>query len=227
MAYLKIRFLMLIVLSGVFSALVGQEAHRALVSFNNDRVFVGVTNFFRVVAQQPGPVRLEQLSATLQTYGEEETTPIVLEVESQGNMFTIHPREVGEITITVQLVDYQEQYRFYASMLDAVSKVGIWGAKTTDQIPAVVFKAQRGLYAQLEGYDICGKCNVIEYKIIRITRGSEAEIIRNNGGNWERATAELILKAQPGDRYIFTNIRYRCPGALVDQLAETLSFELK
>lgn len=216
---------MLSVTLGVVSA---QEANHSMVSFRNDRIFVGATNFFRVVAQQVGPVQLDQLSATLQTYGEEKEPPLIsLKIEQNGDMFTIHPKEIGTVRISIQLDERIERYDFHTDFLDAVSKVGNWDADTEGQIPAIAFKAQRGLYTQLEGYDICGKCSVIDYEVIRIPSDLKARVIRNNGGKWESATAELIKEAQAGDRFVFTKIRYRCPGAQVDQFAETLSFELR
>ncbi|MFK8160997.1 MAG: GldM family protein [Lewinella sp.] len=228
MRNLRTGLLTLVMFVVAFGVVLAQEANRSMVSFRNDRVFVGMTNHFRVVAQQLGPVRLDQLSAVLLTYGEEEEpAPIVLKIEQRGNQFAVHPKQIGTVSITIQLEERIERYSFHTKLLDAVSKVGNWDAGTVGRIPAIAFKAQRGLYALLEGYDICGKCNVISYEVVRVASGLGAEIISNNGGDWEPATAELIKKGQPGDRYIFTKIRYRCPGALVDQLAETLSFELK
>ncbi|WP_169435054.1 GldM family protein [Neolewinella persica] len=225
---MRIGLLMLGVLFVAFAGVSAQKANRSMVSFRNDQVFVGMTNYFRVVAQQTDPVTLNQLSATLHTYGEiQESDPIPLKVEQDGDRFTIHPEETGIVSIVIQLVDRQEQYNFHTKQLDAVGKVGLWGAITEGRIPAIAFKAQPGVYAQVEGYDISAKCNVISYEVIRITSDLKAEIANNEGGRLGLVTATLIKKAQPGDRYIFTKIRYRCPGAQVDQFAETLSFELK
>lgn len=195
-----------------------------MVSFRNNRVFVGATNFFRVVAQQVGPVQLDQLSATLQTYGEEKEPPLIsLEIKQNGNMFTIHPKEIGVVNISIDLVDRTERYSFFTKQLDAIAQVG---GKSGGLIPAVVFKAQKGVYMIVVGYDICVGCKVISYEIIRITSDHQAEIAENIGGNWEDAATKLISDAQPGDRYIFDKIVYLCPGNVKSQQAEAMSFEV-
>ncbi|WP_187270901.1 GldM family protein [Neolewinella aurantiaca] len=136
--------------------------------------------------------------------------------------------ESGFVEITVTLEDgTREQYQFNTKPLPAVPRVGNYGPKTTEWVRTIVFKSQQGLYAQIEGFDICAVCKTISYEIIRISTSNDAEIVTNEGGKYEPEARALIDQAQPGNRYIFTKIRYRCPGALVDQVGETLSFELK
>jgi hypothetical protein len=225
MRYLRTGFLTLVMLFGMSAGVSAQEGDRSMVSFHNDRVFVGIRNHFGVVAQQLGPVRLDQLSAVLLTYGEEEEPPpISLKIQQDGNRFTIRPEQVGIVNFTIQLADRQERYSFHTKQLDTVARIG---GKTGGLVPAIVLKAQRGVYAIVEGYDYCGSCKIISYEIIRITSDHHAEFVVNQGSNWEPETAELISKAQSGDRYIFDKIVYRCPGNTENQLAETLSFELK
>lgn len=211
------------------SPVTGQDESKALVSFHENRVFVGVINSFRVVIQQPEPVSLDQLSAALQTYGEEEEpVPIPLEISQSNYGFSLSPAESGLVKITVTLNDgTKEQYNFWAKPITAVPRIGGCGPKTTKPVKVNILKSQRGLYAQIEGFDICGSCKMVSYEMIHITSGKDAEIVFNAGGNFQQEARRLIGLAKPGDRYIFTKIRYRCPGALTDQFGETLSFELK
>lgn len=222
-------FLLASVFTLTTNYLTGQNESKALVSFHENRVFVGVANPFRVVIQQLEPVSLDQLSAVLQTYGEEkEPTPIPLAISQTNYGFSVRSAELGLVEITVTLNDgTKEQYSFRTKPLPAAPRVGNYGPKTTGQVKTNVFKSQRGLYAQIEGFDISAKCKVISYELIHITSGKDAEIVFNEGGNFQLKAINLIRAAKPGDRYIFTKIRYRCPGALEDQLGETLSFELK
>jgi hypothetical protein len=227
MRYLSFFFAFLFMVGP--SPVTGQDESKALVSFHNSVVFVGVDNPFRVVIQQPESVGLDQLSAVLLTYDDEtEPSPIPLEINERNFGFTIQPREAGIVSITIVLRDgKEERYNFNTRPLTAASKLGGVGAKSAKSIPINVFKSQRGIYAEIEGFDINAKCEIISYEVIYITAGKDAEIVFNAGGNFQQEARILISLAKPGDRYIFTKIRYRCPGALVDQLGETLSFELK
>jgi len=211
------------------SFLLGQDESKALVSFHENRVFVSVINPFRVVIQQQELVSLDQLRAVLRTYGKEnEPEPIPLTISQHRYGFSLRPATSGIVEVTVTLQDgTNEQYSFRTKPITAVPKIGGFRPKTMTSVRTNVFKCQRGVYAQIEGFDICGSCNMISYEMIYITSGKDAEIVFNVGGNFQLEAKRLIDLGKPGDRYVFTKIRYRCPGALTDQLGETLSFELK
>jgi hypothetical protein len=227
MKFLSFLLALVFVLSANF--LSGQDGSKALVSFQENKVFVSVINPFRVVIQQQEPVSLDQLSAVLLTYGDEtKPEPIPLEISQDSYGFSLEPGESGIVEITVTLQDgTKERYSFHTKPITAVARVGGLGPKNTMPIRTNILKSQKGLRAPIEGFHICGSCNVLGFEMIYITSGKDAEITTNSGGNWEPETAKIISLAKPGDRYIFTKIRYRCPGALEDQLGETLSFELK
>ena len=207
----------------------GQDKSKALVSFQENRVFVGINNSFRVVIQQQEPVSLDQLSAFLMPYGEEtEPEPIPLEISQNDYGFSLLTNNPGVVEITVTLQDgTKEQYNFRTRPLTARMKIGGYGAGTLEPVRTNVFKSQRGIHTQIKEVEVSGGCNVVSFELIRITSSEDARVIFNSGGSYELEAKRLIMAAQPGDRYIFTKIRYRCPGALVDQMGETLSFELE
>lgn len=90
-----------------------------------------------------------------------------------------------------------------------------------------VFRAQGGLAAVFEGFDICGKCDMVSYKVIQLRKGQLLAEITNNGSRFDPAVQPVIDAALPGDTYIFDEIKVRCPGDAVARALESLTFVIK
>jgi hypothetical protein len=223
-------FLSLVFLLMLGSTVLAQGTSRATVSFNShDTVFIGVNNYFRVAVQGEDSLSLHQLRVSwVPSANINPEDGDVLEIYRSNSGFIVRPTEPGIIDITISLLDgSRENYRYRAKPLTVTARIGGWDFRSQGKILTNVFKAQAGIYTQIQGFDISGGCNVLGYELIRVPQGKDAEVVVNQGGAWELPAATLIQMAKPGDRYIFTKIRYRCPGAQVDQFAEALSFELK
>ena len=215
-------------LIGLDTPIKGQDESRALISFHNGKVYPQMNNYFRVVVQQSEPVSLSQLSAAFLPK-EKEAKPEQIQIKHQQNKppFFVNPPAIGQLILEVELEGgVKEVYKFTVHPITAVI---MFGGNRHHSSPTNfnVFRSQRGLYAVIENLDIDVRCTISSYEIIRITKGHEAVIVANEGAYFQSEARKLIDLAQPGGRYIFTKIRYRCPGATEDQFGRTLSFELR
>lgn len=92
---------------------------------------------------------------------------------------------------------------------DPVAKIG---GKREGSIPSNVFKAQKGLYAELENFDFEARCNISGFEFVYAPAGRDVVQSVNPGGNWSGQTAKLVRLVKPGDRVFIQNIKARCPG---------------
>jgi hypothetical protein len=181
-------------------------------------------NFFRVVAQQEGPVSSGQVKAYLDIY---DTGRQPLAITGEDGFFRVIPKSTGELVIEVELLDTIESFRFFVKPLEAVGRYGMANGIDGKPMNKNVFRAQRGIYARVEGYDVCATCKVLGYEIILVRPGENATVAINERGDFSPENRQLIRRAEVGDRYLFRNVRYRCPGAQMDQRLPDMSFEIE
>lgn len=76
------------------------------------------------------------------------------------------------------------------------------------------FKAQQALIPQLENFDFDARCEVLSFTMFRIPKPGTGGAVANsnNGGTFNAGTRGLIDKASPNDRYLFEDVRVKCPG---------------
>lgn len=136
-----------------------------------------------------------------------------LSVEHQnGLLYVVRGSTPGNGTITVsggklQPVTFNYQVR---RIPDPVPRLGAQYISGT--IGHSVFKAQRGMAAAVEGFDICSNCSISGYKVLQIRNNQVIAEVINAGARYELGTQSLIDDAEPGDMYIFEEIKARCPG---------------
>ena len=88
-------------------------------------------------------------------------------------------------------------------------------------------KAQSGVIPMLEGFDFDARCQIQGYTVVRVAPRQDAEIAQNGGGKFEGGATSLINKAKPGDRYLFENIKARCPGDAAARNIGDMSFKVQ
>lgn len=101
----------------------------------------------------------------------------------------------------------------------------------SDSLPVEVFKAQKGILAQLDNFDFEVSCAVQRYKITHVGRDPlSGELISrtlsNAGPSFELASLELIDAAVTGDLFIFSEIEARCLGDVRPRELTPLVFHL-
>lgn len=74
------------------------------------------------------------------------------------------------------------------------------------------FKAQLGIAAILENFDFDAKCDIVGFNLIRTSKGEDLMEVPNPGSKFGGEGARIVSLAKPGNTYVFTNIRCKCPG---------------
>lgn len=89
------------------------------------------------------------------------------------------------------------------------------------------FKGLGGLVPTLEGFDFDARCVIGSYTITRVARRQDPEGATNRGGRIEGQAATLQSKATPGDRFIFEDIKCKCPGDPAERNIGQLVFDIQ
>ncbi len=79
------------------------------------------------------------------------------------------------------------------------------------------FKAQLGIAAVLENFDFDAKCDIAGFTVTRAARGEDLMESPNPGSRFAGEAMRIIGMARPGNSYIFSNIRCKCPGDEVNR----------
>ncbi|MEP7196166.1 MAG: GldM family protein [Saprospiraceae bacterium] len=94
-------------------------------------------------------------------------------------------------------------------------------------MPNGTFKAQQGIIPTLEGFDFDAKCQITGFRLVRVAPRQDPEIKVQDGGRFVGDVSSLMAKAKPGDRYIFEDIKARCPGDQAARELNEMSFLIK
>ena len=79
-------------------------------------------------------------------------------------------------------------------------------------MPSGEFKIQPGVFPILENFDFDAKCGIKGFKIVRVPRRQDPQVVVNPGGKFTGDAKALIQKAKATDTYFFEDIKCQCPG---------------
>lgn len=74
------------------------------------------------------------------------------------------------------------------------------------------FKAYTALIAVLDNFDFDARCEITEFLLVRQAKREDPEYSPNQGGRYNSKSQAMVMKASPGDNYLFRDIKARCPG---------------
>jgi gliding motility-associated protein GldM len=89
------------------------------------------------------------------------------------------------------------------------------------------FKAYSALIPILENFDFEAKCNLAGFTLVRVAKRQDPEFAPNRGAKLEGPAATLQNKANPGDKFIFQDIKCKCPGDVADRNLGQLVFDIQ
>ena len=89
------------------------------------------------------------------------------------------------------------------------------------------FKGYSALIPILENFDFEAKCNLAGFTLVRVAKRQDPEFAVNRGARLEGQAATLQGKANPGDKFIFQDIKCKCPGDGVDRNLGQLVFDIQ
>ena len=88
------------------------------------------------------------------------------------------------------------------------------------------FKGLGGLVPTLENFDFDAKCVIGSFLLVRIAKRQDPEFAPNQGPKLAGQAAALQAKAVPGDKYIFQDIKCKCPGDAAERNLGTMAFDV-
>jgi len=88
-------------------------------------------------------------------------------------------------------------------------------------------KVQPGMVAVLEGFDFDAKCSIESYRMIRTRRGDDPALTNNTGAAFGPQAKQILNDARPGDQYLFTDVKGKCPGDATSRDLNTLVFTIR
>ncbi len=74
------------------------------------------------------------------------------------------------------------------------------------------FKVQPGVFPILENFDFDAKCNIAGFRLVRVPKRQDPQVVVNSGGKFTPDAKSLIAKAKATDTYFFEEIKCKCPG---------------
>lgn len=79
------------------------------------------------------------------------------------------------------------------------------------EMSAAEFHTYGQLAAVLENFDFDARCEVSQFRLVRVAKRSDPVMIENLGSNFTTNSKQLIQQARSGDVYFFEEIKARCP----------------
>lgn len=203
----------------------GQIDNQLCINIRSERFVIGIDNPIDIVFPQCNPIKKEDIRVEFKHWKTKEIRQLEI-FESNGTLY-IRPDSIGYITFIVQTEEGLRTKTFQTKSIIAVGKLSRFGANHEGKISVGEFKAQIGLIANIESYDICGRCIIIDYETLRISAENESQRSINQGGKFEDNTREIIDKAKSGDIFVFRKIRYKCPGDDYEKRLADMTFEIE
>ncbi len=151
-------------------------------------------------------------------------------ISYDGKDFFARVYRPGFVTVTLSVPDQGGGFKKVAEQQFKVEDLPKPRAKLYNsyggQLPATIFKKQRELNADMQGMRVDAKFRVMEYTVTYINKsGLGVFKERVNGSYFTDKSLELINLAEPGDIYIFEDIKIKGPDGKnidVDPLAFTI-----
>jgi len=150
--------------------------------------------------------------------------PQILPLSDAHGRHTFVP-QVGIVSFVIRLGDYLDTVEVSVDPLPAVIRVGGYSHKD-DVVKGIVLRAQRGLYAVIENYDINARCSVKAYEAV-VCREAKMETFSEAGGVFSEALKEALKSIKAGDLVVFRRISYQCTGSGAVQRSPNLVFRVE
>ncbi len=140
--------------------------------------------------------------------------------------YTVTAKKPGEAKVIVS-VDGRPPTEFKFRVKRIPDPVARLSRNSGGSIGVGEFKNQGGLGAFLDHFDFDAKCKVQGFNLTYIERGKTQVSSANAGARYNNESKDLINKAKPGDTYLFTNVKAKCPGDLAGRRINSLAFMIK
>ena len=195
------------------------------LGYGNKHFVIGIDNPIDIVDNYNQAIAKEDVSAIFEHY--ESRNKRDLEILGETGQLYIRPDSLGRVTIRVNLKEGIKEKTLRTKSIIPVARLSKYGANHSGKISQGEFRAQAGILAIVEGYNIDAKCKAVGFEIVRVPKDEPAKKLMNQGGRFEVNSRVLISEAQAGDLYLFRNIYYRCPGDDTGKRLNDMIFEIQ
>ncbi|WP_052594843.1 GldM family protein [Aureispira sp. CCB-QB1] len=149
-------------------------------------------------------------------------------ITQQGNgHYTVTCQKPGQATITVTNKSTGQSQTANFRVKRIPDPVVVLANKMNGLIGSGEFKAQPGLVARLNNFDMDLRCAIQSYTLYYACKSCDVLEYKGIGGRFTGTIADVIKKAKPGDQYAFADIKVRCPGDIIGRKINGLAFQIK
>jgi len=131
--------------------------------------------------------------------------------------------EFAKINVSAPGLNASKDFRV-KRIPDPIAKLS---KKAGGSMGAGPFKAQTGVYADLQNFDFDARCTISGYRVVRVAKRQDPEFSVNPGTKYSGKSQAIINKAKPGDTYYFENVKCKCPGDAAARELNTMVFNIK
>ncbi len=129
---------------------------------------------------------------------------------SEGS-YTVNVNSPGKATVKVSAPGMNGSKEFRVKRIpDPTPLLG--GKEKGGSIGNGTFKAHGALLPMLLDFDFDAKCNLAGFTLVRVAKRQDPEVSANQGASIQGGAKNLQNKATPGDKYVFQDIKCKCPG---------------
>ena len=205
-------------------SLTGQSLN-CYCELRNREFLIGLDNPIQLVNDKYEFIDIENITATFEDYETGLSQDINLKVEN--GIYKITPAKIGKIKLHIQAKSCELKRTLIVKPITATPRIGNYTSNESNKIKWVELQAYSGMIANIECCDIDGRCNVIGFEVYLIQFSSKVLKSINIGGRYTNETIEILKKAKSKDIILFRNIKYKCPGANVEQRMPDMTLEIE
>ena len=133
-------------------------------------------------------------------------------ISGSGKSYVVRATSQGDCNVVVTSPDMPSAATFKFRVKRIPDPIPLLGKKGQSTFGNGEFKSQEGIIAFLENFDFDAKCAIAGFNIVRLGRREDPVNKINAGGRFGDEAMRLINLAKPGDSYMFTDIKAKCPG---------------
>ncbi len=199
--------------SKTFEYEVGQRS--VSVSLDSMKVFyIGVNNPVTIAASGVSSNQLQVAGSGIN-------------INKKGNShYVVTASRPGRASITVSGGGLQPS-KFYYTVKRIPDPIPMIGKLKGGSIGNGTFKAFPGVRAVLQNFNFNARCKVKGFRLVRIAKRKDPELVSNRGGKYTPEARALVNKARPGDKYFFENIKAVCPGDKAGRPLSQMVFNIR
>ncbi|BDS13898.1 GldM family protein [Aureispira anguillae] len=101
------------------------------------------------------------------------------------------------------------------------------GGKSDGTMKSGMFRAQPGLTTKADNMDMDISCQLQSYTLFYVCKRCDPIELKGEGALFRGMIRNVIDRAKPGDQYIFTNVKARCPGDKAGRRLSGLTFTIR